>query len=109
MLKRAIRGEVLKFIHDFKMYDHSGEVTDTFTRGYCYWFAHILHSRFPDSDIMYYAVGNHFACKIEDRIFDITGDITDKNLYFEYWDKYKNFDAEDYARVLRDCVYKTGI
>lgn len=99
---------VERFIRDFKCFD-SGEVTRTFTNGYCYWFAFILHTRFPDSQIMYYAVGNHFACKIRDRIFDITGDITDKHQFFEPWDEYKKLDPLETSRIIKYCVDKTGI
>lgn len=100
--------KVLAFIQGFKRFD-TGEVTRTFTNGYCYWFASILNTRFPDSEIVYYAVGKHFACKIEDRIFDITGDITDKNLFFESWSSYKKEHPFEVKEILLSCIYKTGI
>lgn len=100
--------KVLAFIQGFKRFD-TGEVTRTFTNGYCYWFACILNTRFPDSEIVYYAVGKHFACKIEDHIFDITGDITNKNLFFESWDSYRKQNPFEAKEVLLSCVYKTGI
>ena len=100
--------EVIKFITDFKCFD-TGQVTRTFTNGYCYWFAHILHTRFPNSEIVYYAVGNHFACKIEERIFDITGDITDKNLFFESWEAYQKVEPLESERIIKYCIDKTGI
>lgn len=99
---------VLRFIRDFKQFD-KGEVTRTFTNGYCYWFAFILHTRFPDSEIVYYSAGNHFACKIKNRIFDITGDITDKNLFFEPWEEFKKFDSLETARIIKYCIDKTGV
>ena len=101
---------VLRFIRDFKQFDKKGEVTRTFTNGYCYWFAFILHSRFPrHSEIMYYSAGNHFACKVYDRVFDITGDITNKHLFFEPWEEYRQLDPVETAHLTVDCIDKTGI
>ena len=99
---------VLRFIEDFKRFD-TGQVTRTFTNGYCYWFAFILHTRFPDSEIVYYSAGNHFACKIRNRIFDITGDITNKNLFFESWEEFKKSEPLEAIRIDRYCITKTGI
>ena len=99
---------VLRFIEEFKRFD-TGQVTRTFTNGYCYWFAFILHNRFPDSEIVYYSAGNHFACKIRDRIFDITGDITNKNLFFESWEEFKKTNLLESIRITRYCITKTGI
>ena len=106
--RKSIRSEVLKFIHDFKRFD-SGEVTRTFTNGYCYWFAHILHARFPDSKIVYYDAGNHFACLIDSRIYDITGDITNRNLFFESWEYFKQIEPNRAKEVTEYCIKKTGI
>lgn len=99
---------VLRFIRDFKRFD-TGQVTRTFTNGYCYWFAYILHHRFPDSEIVYYSAGNHFACKIGKRIFDITGDITDQNHFFESWEEFKKEEPLEATRITRYCITKTGI
>ena len=99
---------VQRFIREFKRFD-TGQVTRTFTNGYCYWFAFILHTRFPDSEIVYYDAGNHFACKIGKRIFDITGDITDKHLFFESWEEFKKNEPLVAQRVAIYCIEKTGI
>ena len=99
---------VLRFIRDFKCFD-TGQVTRTFTNGYCYWFALILHTRFPDSEIVYYSAGNHFACKIGKRIFDITGDITYQNHFFESWEEFKKIEPLESARITKYCIDKTGI
>ena len=99
---------VLRFIRDFKRFD-TGQVTRTFTNGYCYWFAFILHNRFPNSEIVYYSAGNHFACKIGNRIFDVTGDITNKNLFFEPWEEYQKCEPLESSRIIKYCVTKTGI
>ena len=99
---------VERFIRDFKCFD-SGEVTRTFTNGYCYWFAFILHTRFPNSEIVYYSAGNHFACKIGNHVFDITGDITHQNHFFESWEEFKKIEPLESARITKYCIDKTGI
>lgn len=101
--------EVEDFINRFKCFDSHKEVTHTFTNGYCYWFAYILHARFPNSEIMYYAVGNHFACKICNRVYDVTGDITDRKLYFESWGQYQQYEPVESKRILEQCILKRGI
>ena len=99
---------VLRFIRDFKRFD-TGQVTRTFTNGYCYWFAFILHNRFPDSEIVYYHAGNHFACRIGKRIFDVTGDITDQHHFFESWEEFQKIEPLESKRVAQYCITKTGI
>lgn len=101
--------DILKFIKGFTQFDSSGEVVKTFTNGYCYYFALILHTRFPDSSIVYYAVGNHFACKIKDRVFDITGDLTYKNLFFEDWEDFKKHDSLGSSRIIKCCIDKLDV
>lgn len=101
--------EVREFIEGFKRFDRSGEVTRTFSNGYCYYFAFILSVRFCHSRIMYYPVGKHFACEIDGRIYDITGDITEKNLSFIPWDEYQVEEQDDAVQVMIKCIMKTGI
>ena len=82
MSERDIAPEVLMFIGRFS-HDHEGEreqVIKCLTEGACYWFAFILHQRFmaynPRLMIDYDA--RHFGCEIAGRVYDITGDATDK-------------------------------
>lgn len=80
-----------------------GDSTEAFTNGCCYWFAYILQKRFEayNATIMYSSVDNHFATKIGDKIYDITGDVTSK---YE-WDKWDNFDDDlEKVRIIRDCI-----
>ena len=50
---------------------------------------------------------NHFACKIDGRIYDITGDITDDVDYkWETWVTFKQKDQKETMRIVRDCVWK---
>lgn len=64
-----------EFIKDFKSFGTSKEIIDCFTKGYCYWFAYILKTRFPKGDI-YYNMIDHFVFKYNDKLYDITGDCT---------------------------------
>ena len=92
--------DIEKFISRFHSSDNIDEV---FTNGCCYWFAYILFVRFLDIDaqIMYDKLCNHFATKIGDRIFDITGDVTDMH----EWEPWSDFDDELHKqRIIRDCV-----
>ena len=81
---------------------HLADDVDTvFTSGCCYWFAVILHCRFPDSTLMYDQVENHFVTQIQGRLYDITGDVTEKY-------QVKPWDALDdellRKRIIRDCI-----
>ena len=52
---------------------------------------------------MYDPIANHFVTQIEDRLFDITGDVTD---YYSGnvvpWNTYE--DDIEKKRIIRDCV-----
>lgn len=86
----------LKRFHEFD------NVDDTFTKGCCYWFAVILHERFPDSEIVYDPIACHFAVKIENSYYDITGNV-DHKYKFYLWDSDK-LDPLDKKRTIRDCI-----
>lgn len=90
--------EIAAFLARF----HSSRDIDTvFTCGCCYWFAVILSKRFPNSTIMYDPVENHFVTKIEGRLYDITGDVTEKYSVSQWED----FDDELLmSRIIRDCI-----
>lgn len=91
--------KVLNFIKRFKGSE------ETFTSGCCYWFARILFERFNNEnyycDIMYDYIDNHFGCKIDDRVYDVTGDVT-----FSYnWKYWKDCQDEDLIESInRDCI-----
>ena len=67
---------VLDFIAGWQAMDKHGDITQAFTQGYCYWFAAILHSRFPESEIVYEPSWGHFLTRISERLYDIRGDVT---------------------------------
>jgi hypothetical protein len=101
-----IHAQATDFIQQFRKYGPA--VEDCFSHGMCYHFAEILRNRFSwNCDIVYDPVANHFAAQIADRIYDITGDITDNSSYsWVSWPKYEDSDELEAKRIYRDCIYK---
>jgi len=99
-----INKEVLSFISRFTSKGRYEQVIAAFTQGCCYWFAVILQTRFEKYSpiIMYDYIINHFATKIGNRIYDITGDVTDKYTWFP-WDEL-NDEVISVTKVTRDCI-----
>ena len=94
--------DIKNFIGRFNV---SGDVEKVFTNGCCYWFAKILADRFEQYNptIVYDAVSNHFATKIGDKVYDITGDVTDAcETYWEDWASYPDFSHK--SRIIADCI-----
>lgn len=79
-----------------------GDAETVFTSGCCFWFAVILEVRFSGT-IVYDEVMNHFGTRIGDRVFDITGDVTDKYNWVP-WDSIISSDVLHAGRIIRDCV-----
>ena len=102
------RETVLKFIARFTNNGKRQEVIDTFSCGCCYWFAEILWNRFcfdPIVYIVYDPVINHWACCIDYRIYDITGDITDNEEYqWHDWNRFMYQDTSLTKRLYLDCI-----
>ena len=93
--------KVNKFINHFHKVSPTGNITQVFTRGCCYWFAHILCSRFEEARMMYDSVRNHFVAEINHRLYDITGDVT--GLYNVV--SWHEFDDElQKPRIISYCV-----
>lgn len=101
--------KVEKFIQEFKCAaGDPGSIEMVFTSGYCYWFAHILTTRFAeeaDTEIMYDEIINHFGARINDKIYDITGDITDYYKWIPFSELIKR-DELLHKRLIRDCINK---
>lgn len=98
--------DVLMFIGRFS---HVGrnervQVLDAFLFGCCWWFAFILKSRFEREypcEIVVNYVANHFACRINGSVYDITGRRADVGEW-ERWD-----DCADDAlreRIIEQCI-----
>lgn len=89
------------FIERFQKTSKTQNITEVFTCGCCYWFAHILCSRFSDAIMMYDPVMNHFMVGYDDRLYDITGDVTDQYEAIPW----KNFEDElERQRIVDYCI-----
>ena len=106
---------VINFINHFTDRGNRPQVIDTFTNGYCYWFAEILYCGFllnkntKECKIVYDPLINHFACQINGKIYDIRGDITmDLKYSWEDWSEYELLNELETARIYRDCIYFGG-
>lgn len=75
-----------------------------FTSGLCYWFAHILTSKFG-GEIVYDAIEGHFVSRIVGRVWDVTGDITDKYLAAPLveWSTIQECDPKWAKRLKEGC------
>ena len=96
---------ILDFIKNFD------DAQDTFLNSCCYWFAHILHTRFPQSKIVLAIVENHFLTNIDNKLYDITGDVTEqyRNETLVEWDAMDAYDPLQKERVVRDCILKIEV
>ena len=100
----STKKDVLKFI---KRFQNEGTIK-TFTQGCCYWFAQILNDRFYSfefaSKIMYNDKENHYACYIDGKLYDITGEIP-MNSNWVSWNEYQyKGDELVIERLFRDCI-----
>lgn len=96
-----IDSSVANFLKRFHL---SKDVDTVFTEGCCYWFAKILHDRYMHTrsvEIMYDEVINHFGTKIDGRVYDITGDVTDSYTW-KPWSEVTDTLLRE--RIIRDCV-----
>ena len=82
--------EVLDFIEHFHKISSDNNIDEVFTCGCCYWFAYILCGRFDKAEIVYDPVENHFMACYDGRLYDITGDVTDRYSVVAW----KNFSDE---------------
>lgn len=51
---------------------------------------------------MYHPLQNHFACEIDGRLFDASGEISAEG--FEDWYMFTGKDELHTARIVRDCI-----
>lgn len=94
---------ILDFIEQFRKF--GPDVENCFSNGMCFHFATILFTRF-DGQIVYDAIDNHFAFRIDGRIYDITGDITDEPRKWVNWASYIYEDPLHTTHIRRDCIWK---
>lgn len=98
--------DIEQFISKFR----TPETVKVFTEGCCYWFAHILYTRFTmthkNPEIWYNEVDGHFATKINGRLYDITGEIKDVNNKWVKWDDYLVNEPSYSMVVVKGCILK---
>lgn len=102
-----INRDVLMFIGRFTT-DKDGkyrtQVFDAFLNGGCYWFSYILSIRFRafNPTIVIDTVANHFACRIDGKVYDICGEVTGGYYEWTEWNKYD--DEAHKKRITEYCV-----
>lgn len=92
--------EVSKFLERFHI---TKEVNTVFTSEAHYWFAYILYRRFIRNGavLMYSSDDNYFGTKICGKVYDITGDVTNKY----NWMPWLEFEDEtEKERIIRDYI-----
>ena len=90
-----MRKDVLHFIKQFE------SAQKLFMEGRCYWFAFILKERF-DGTILYNEIMNHWACLIDYKLYDATGQIDSKGFY--RWPDCVIEDNLLYQRLIDQCI-----
>ena len=97
-----------RFIRKFKLPDPDG-IEKLFLENHCYYFALILHTRLPESDIVYDRSDSHFLLMVGHELYDIRGNVTD--LYDEDdlddmvpWDEMENIDKIEYDSLVDSCI-----
>ena len=99
-MSRTSENEILGFIARFHQIPHS-RIDEVFTSGCCYWFAAILAKRFPESEIIYDPVMNHFMTRIGGELYDITGRVCPVTPVIP-WDSYP--DPLERERIVQQCI-----
>ncbi len=109
------KDKVIKFLDGMKeVFDE--EIKFVFYRGYCYWLAHILATRF-NGEIWFNPRIVHFAAKIDGKLYDIYGEIelgvtpiTGQEDYSEDewhdWEFYQAFYQETVPGIVDSCIKK---
>jgi hypothetical protein len=99
---------ILKFIAKFNSHECLFVLQETFTKGFCYYFAIILKERFPESTIYYDQIDGHFIVLYEFKFYDITGHLpkydTENRGGLWRWDRLEAEDELLFDRIWRDCV-----
>jgi hypothetical protein len=93
--------EILSFIEAFKE-KYPQEIEDTFSNGFCYWFAKILELRFGGT-IYFNPDIIHFATLIDNHMFDITGLVIVDDNWFEWHTYQLENDTDD---IYHSCIIK---
>ena len=95
-----LHDDILKFINDFKVHDTHGVIEDTFTGGYCYYFAQILKQAFPNGVVCLAAPFGHFVYLAPNcTAYDVTGEYAGEALYFIPEDKLDSDVIQDFKHI----------
>lgn len=96
---------IMTFIGRFTDNGRREEVIDCFMNGCCYWFARMLSERFRlcSPILMYAPVENHFGTEIFGRVYDITGDVTDKYEWMQ-WMLYRDMEPGQRKLIREHCI-----
>ncbi len=96
--------EVMEFINNFKEGFDSKGLEQVFTNGNCYHFALILKELFMG--IIYYNLDEgHFITRIDDKYYDITGEVKPSDLCYR-WSELSIIEPDQYRVIKNNCVYK---
>ena len=95
VIMNNVKSQVINFITEFK------SATRLFMEGKCYWFAIILRERFV-GELYYDPVWNHWACLINDVLYDVTGVV--KEGAFSPWPGIFVEDTPHYQRLIDQCI-----
>lgn len=71
--------EVLEFIGDIKRFDVHGDITNLFTKGYCYGFSLMLKQAFKHGQIVWDKYNGHAVFMLHNKYYDINGEYTPQN------------------------------
>lgn len=88
---------ILEFISLFQ----SESNKKLFTETACYYFAMIILERYPTAELVYNPDRVHFAAKIFDGVYDITGLVEDGEDYIN-WYQY-SITHDDAAMIYNNC------
>lgn len=92
--------EVIEFIK--RRFPHN----NNWLNGNCYYFALILHERFPQSEILYDTLAGHFVIQYKNTLYDWYGIyMPEKYSALVKWKNYESIDSAHYARIVRDVIY----
>lgn len=100
-MRNSKKKEILDFIKHFQ---NEGTIS-TFMEGCCYWFAHILKSRFVFGSIVYEPIMCHFLYQLDGICYDITGEVDTSKLHIVDWNTYE-LNSPFRKKVHKDCILK---
>lgn len=105
--------EILEFINNFKSVPYLGiykkDLEKLFNGGLCYHFSSILLSVYPNGEIYYDQVDDHFLFKYLGSFYDITGRVSMTPGYIDNlipFTQLESFDNLLYQRVVDQVIYK---